>query len=347
MFIIKRVKQSEEILQKKKEFDGYLVFGTRSFNKRTKRNKHIDSDKKLAWDFFIDKKTGLLKEEMAKNRNCPICGKRNFETLFNKDGFIHVKCKCGFIFVNPTASDKYRDVFFRDIYKSWIEVLLTNDEVLIDSKKFKYGLEFIENNIDSKKNKGFIVDIGAGSGLFLKTARDKGWKVSAVEFNQKSIENIKKLGIEVFNKPLEEGIYLPDSVDVVTIWEVLEHVNYPNEFIKEIRNILKPGGYLFVCVPNINALVTRILHEKSGTFGGFTHVNFFSIDTLSKLLQNHKFDVLISDNAISELGSIKNYLSYEDPYTSDSSFNLDFLTPRYLYEHDLGSRIFMLGRKKE
>lgn len=308
---------------------------------------NVESDQKLVLDFFIDNKTGLLKEEMAENRNCPICGRKNFKTLFIKEGFIHVKCDCGFIFVNPTASDKYRDIFFRDIYTSWTEVLLTSDEVMIDSKKFEFGLEFIENYICNTKNKRFIVDIGAGSGLFLKIARDNGWKVSGVEFNKKSIENIKKLGIEVFNKPLEKNIYPHNSVDVVAIWEVLEHINHPNDFVKEIRNILKPDGYLFVCVPNICALVTRILHEKSGTFGGFSHVNFFSIDTLTKLLQKHKFEVLIVDTAISELGSIKNYLSYEDPYTCDSSFNLDLLTPKYLYENDLGSRIFMLCRKRE
>lgn len=284
---------------------------------------------------------------MAINRICPICGRKKFETLFIKEGFVHVKCSCGFIFVTPTADDKYRDVFFRDIYTSWAEVLLTSEEVMVDTKKFRYGLDFIEKNIGILKNKDLIVDIGAGSGLFLKIARDNGWKVSGVEFNKKSIESINKLGIEVFNKPLEEGIYPRNYVDVVTIWEVLEHINNPNEFIKEISNILKPGGYLFVCVPNIGALITRILHEKSGTFGGFTHVNFFSIDTLSKLLNKHKFEVLVVDTAISELGSIKNYLSYEDPYTSDSSFDLEIITPKYLYENDLGSRIFMLCRKKE
>ena len=138
----------------------------------------------------------------------------------------------------------------------------------------------------------------------------------------------------------------PNSVDVVTTWEVLEHINEPNEFIGQIRNILKPGGLLFVCVPNINALVTRILHEKAWTFGGHAHVSFFSIETLSRLLEKHEFEILETDTVISELGTIKNYLSYEDAYSGESSLELDFLTPAYLYEHNLGSRIFMLARKE-
>jgi 2-polyprenyl-3-methyl-5-hydroxy-6-metoxy-1,4-benzoquinol methylase len=341
---MKRIEQTEERLQRKNEFDGSLVFGTRDFNKRTRRNEHVNHSKRLARDFFIDPQSGLLYNHMAENRDCPICGGKEFDTLFVKDGFCHVKCRCGFIFVNPTASDKYRDKFFRDIYQTWTEVLLTPEEEVIDTCKFNYGLEFIENHIGG--NKGLIVDAGAGSGLFLKIARDAGWKVSGVEFNQKAVENIRNLGIEVFDKALEEGIYAPNSVDVVTIWEVLEHINMPDEFIKQIRNILNPGGLLFVCVPNINALVTRILHEEARTFGGHTHVNFFSIGTLSRLLEKHGFEALETDTVISELGTIKNYLSYEDPYGGESSLELDFLTPEYLYKHNLGSRIFMLARKK-
>jgi 2-polyprenyl-3-methyl-5-hydroxy-6-metoxy-1,4-benzoquinol methylase len=330
-------------VQRKNEFDGSLVFGTRAFNKRTRRDEHIDQSAKQVRDFFIDPETGLLYKHMAEDRDCPICGGKEFDTLFIKDGFHHVKCGCGFIMVNPTANDENRDRFFSAEYESWTNVLLTPEEELVDTKKFRYGLEFIEGHTGG--NKGLIVDIGAGTGLFLEVAREAGWKVSAVEYNQKAVEAIRSIGIEVFDKALEEGIYAPDSVDIVTIWEVLEHINDPNEFIRGIRNILKPDGLLFICVPNINALVTRILHEKSRTFGGSAHVNFFSIETLSRLLTKHGFQVLETDTVISELGTIRNYLSYEEPYSGQSPLELDFLTPEYLYQHNLGSRIFMLARK--
>lgn len=255
-----------------------------------------------------------------------------------------MKCPvCNFIYVNPSASDQYRDHFFKDVYQSWTEVLLTPEQELIDTNKYNYGLEFIET---MRPSKGLLVDIGAGSGLFLKVARDHGWDVSGVEFNSKGVENIKSMGIEVFDKPLEDEIYRSGSVDVVSIWEVLEHINTPNEFLRQISTILKPGGLLFICVPNINALVTSILHEKARTFGGHTHVNFFSITTLSAMLKNNGFSVLAKDTVISELGTIKNYLSYEEPYSGSADLGLDFLTPEYLYRNDLGSRILLLCQKE-
>lgn len=212
---MKRMEQSEERLQRKNQFDGSLVFGTRVFNKRTRRDEYVDYSKRQVRDFFVDTQTGLLYEHMAHdNRDCPICGGKEFDTIFLKDGFRHVKCNCGFIFVNPTASDKYRDKFSSEICQTWTDVLLTPEQELIDTRKFRYGLEFIENHITAG---GLVVDIGAGTGLFLKVVRDAGWRVSAVEPNQKAAEIIRNLDIEVFDKALRKGMYVPNSGMVQTI----------------------------------------------------------------------------------------------------------------------------------
>jgi hypothetical protein len=133
---------------------------------------------------------------------------------------------------------------------------------------------------------------------------------------------------------------------VVTLWEVLEHINDVNKFLTNVYKIMKTGALLYICVPNIDALVTRIMHEKSGTFAGYSHVNFFNINTLGQLCKKHGFQILETDSFISEIGTIKNYLCYQDPYNGNADLSLDFLTPEYLYENNLGSRIAMLCRKK-
>jgi hypothetical protein len=194
---------NEEI---KNSFDGSMVYGTKKFNRDTGRNDHYETAVKQATAFFIDQATGVLKEDMAEHRACPICGVMDSDELFTKDGFRHAMCSCGFIFVNPTAKDEYRDEFFRDKYQTWTGVLLTDHQASIDYKKFSYGLQFIGAHV---RGKGLMVDIGAGSGLFLKAARDVGWRVSGVEFNTSAVEHIKSMGIEVFDKPLEDGASMP------------------------------------------------------------------------------------------------------------------------------------------
>lgn len=331
----------KERLLIKNSFDGSLVYGTRKFNKNTGRNSHIDMAVQQASDFFIDSETGNLKSEMAEHRSCPVCNAKEQAVVFTKDGFCHVKCQCGFIFVNPTASDIFRDRFFSEIYETWTGVLQSKEQEALDRKKFSFGMDIIESFAHKK---GRIVDIGAGTGLFLDICRERGWDVSGVEFNKKAVGHIRSLGIEVFDQPLEHGIYKESSLDCAAIWEVLEHINDPTRFLDQIKAILKPGGLLFVCVPNVNSLVTRILHEKARTFGGSSHVNFFSIETLKTFLENQGFEVLESDTMISELGTIKNHLSFEEPYSGVSDIDWDFLTPEYLYDNNLGSRIIMLAR---
>jgi hypothetical protein len=62
-------------------------------------------------------------------------------------------------------------------------------------------------------------------------------------------------------------------------------------------------------------------------------------------LEKHGFKTIAYDTAISELGTIKNFLSYEEPYSGTAELNLDFLTPEYLYRHQLGSRIVLVAQK--
>lgn len=332
----------DEKLRIKNSFDGCLIYGTKEFNELTGRNKLENPETEQFTDFFIDPKTKMLKEKMAEYRNCPICGCDENELIFVKGGFRHVRCQCEFIYVNPTAQDKFREEFFRDIYHSWTEVLLTEEQIKIDNIKFEYGLNIIE---PYKNAKGLLVDIGAGTGQFLKIARDRGWGVCGIEFNKKAVEQIQSLGIDVVDKPLEDSTLEETSVDVITLWEVLEHINDINGFMTNVSCILKSGGLLFICVPNINALVTRVLHEKSGTFAGYSHVNFFSIDSLGSLCEKHGFKILETDTIISEIGTIKNHLCYQDSYSGDANLPLDFLTPEYLYDNNLGSRIIILCRK--
>ena len=329
---------------KKNGFDGSLLYGVKDFNKKTSRDDHIDEATSLQTDFFIDPNTSELHKHMQEHRSCPICENGSDTLVFAKDGFRHVKCDhCDFIYVNPTANDEFRDKFFSKKYESWTEVLLVSEQERVDRLKFIYGLDLVENNITQKKK---IVDIGAGSGLFLETAREKDWDVSGVEFNQKAVESIRSKNIEVFDQPLEDGIYKENSVQVVTLWEVLEHINHPNIFLKQVWNILEESGILLICVPNINALVTRLLHEKARTFGGSSHVNFFSIKTLSQIVEKVGFKVIETDTMISELGTINNHLLFNDHYHGPGNGDLEFLTPEFIYENELGSRILLLATKQ-
>jgi SAM-dependent methyltransferase len=115
--------------------------------------------------------------------------------------------------------------------------------------------------------KGRLLDVGCGDGRFLRHAKEQGFEVWGIDFDKKSVENVKRnLGIDtVFAMGLEEFYeYAKEKnlkFDVITFFEVLEHQDKPREFLEMVRGLLKEGGYIAGSVPNRERLL-REIHWK-------------------------------------------------------------------------------------
>ncbi|MBW1657402.1 class I SAM-dependent methyltransferase [Flavobacterium quisquiliarum] len=104
------------------------------------------------------------------------------------------------------------------------------------------------NLINSEQpQKGKLLDIGAGTGDFLLTAKNNGWDTIGVEPSERAKNSAKQKGISF----VEEISSLENnSLDVITMWHVLEHVPDLEHQIQELKRLLKPTGTLIVAVPN-------------------------------------------------------------------------------------------------
>lgn len=101
------------------------------------------------------------------------------------------------------------------------------------------------------KKEHSVLDIGCGSGTFLqRLKKDIGSKVKGLEFNTKALEECHKKGIEVYPVPIQEFSKSDEKFDVITYFEVLEHIDSPLDFIESSLKSLKPGGKLIIGVPN-------------------------------------------------------------------------------------------------
>ena len=330
-----------ERMEAKNAFDGSLVFGTKTFNKRTGRDRHLDH-RQRAREFFVDIASGQLRPGLTQPRSCPACeGRENIE-IFVKDGFPHVRCQhCEMVYVTPMPSEEALLKFYEE-ESSWTEVLFSTEQVDLDKKKFAYGLQLIQHY----KGRGDLLDIGCGPGFFLEAARDCGWQVAGMEMNERCVVLLQELDIPVHTEPLEESTLPANSFECVSMWEVLEHLQEPRVALERIHQLLRPGGVLLICVPNFGSLINRILHEEAGTFSGYTHINFFTIDTLTRMQQDCGFEVVEKESVITELGSINNYLSFEHPYFGEGETVMPHLTPQYIHENMLGSRLLTVARSQ-
>jgi SAM-dependent methyltransferase len=153
------------------------------------------------------------------------------------------------------------------------------------------------------EGKGKILDIGAGRGELLRAACEAGWSAVGIEPSASFAEYAARYsGAEIKREPLEQCNF-PDAIfDVVVLSAVLEHVYNPDEIIKEIARILRPGGALFLDVPNEQGLYFRVgnLYQRlrgrdwtvnlAPTFEPF-HVFGFNAGALRKLVAKHGFTV--------------------------------------------------------
>ena len=148
-----------------------------------------------------------------------------------------------------------------------------------------------------------LLDVGCGSGLFLELARRRAWRIEGVEFS----EQLAARAREQFRVPILAGDFAAvtlerSAYDVVTMWDLLEHVTDPVGTLAKVREILRPGGVLVVLTINSASLFNRIgdlgYRASLGRFSrplellyDARHNFYFTLETLEALIDRAGFRV--------------------------------------------------------
>jgi SAM-dependent methyltransferase len=138
--------------------------------------------------------------------------------------------------------------------------------------------------------KGIILDIGSGTGYFASAMKEAGWAVIGIEVNIMAREySIKKFGIDVLPPDAIKNIS-DESIDCITLWHSLEHLEGLNDTFIEIRRLLTPGGICLVALPNICSFDSEYYKQFWAGYDVPRHLWHFSIDTFRKLSDNYRFE---------------------------------------------------------
>jgi len=238
---------------------------------------------------LIDANSGKLSQKYGLYRECPLCGSDNATLLFTKSGFDFVRCRsCTFVYVNPIVDEnRISNVHVMDslnYLKSKI------DPSQIAGK----WAERILNTLGKHKLNGRLLDVGCSTGLFLRAARNYGWEVMGIEMNEAAARKGREtFGVNVVCQKFEDASLPSNHFDVVTFHQVLEHLPTPLTSLRKAHWILKPGGVVFVGVPNIDSFIIKVLKEKHRHFAGKGHINYFDPTTLRKMIQNAGFSEIV------------------------------------------------------
>jgi 2-polyprenyl-3-methyl-5-hydroxy-6-metoxy-1,4-benzoquinol methylase len=146
-------------------------------------------------------------------------------------------------------------------------------------------------NLERKLNlpgSGRVLDIGCATGALLRMLKNRGWTVEGVELSGPQAEYCKSRGLDVRQGAVEECSFSPASFDVVLASHLIEHLNNPDTFVREVRRILKPQGRFYVTTPNIHGLQARLFKNRWRS-AIFDHLYLFSTRTLRLLLEQRGF----------------------------------------------------------
>ncbi|MGM5469135.1 class I SAM-dependent methyltransferase [Flavobacteriaceae bacterium LMO-SS05] len=137
-----------------------------------------------------------------------------------------------------------------------------------------------------------LLDVGCGTGDFLKIAKQNHWSVSGIEPNEKARELAnKKTDNSVFrNEQLLK--FKPNSFDVITLWHVLEHLPKPEEHMSIFNRLLKPTGTLVIAVPNYKSYDAQHYKNYWAAYDVPRHLWHFSKNAISKLAISNTMTVV-------------------------------------------------------
>lgn len=127
-----------------------------------------------------------------------------------------------------------------------------------------YAVTFTKKNFPKKSA---ILDVGCGGGEFLTQLKKEGFSIlSATDMDQYFDPSASNIEFKKTNFCYEKLPWGDNSFDVVTAWEVFEHLENPHFIAREIERILKPGGTLVISMPNVFHIISRLVFLKTGDF---------------------------------------------------------------------------------
>jgi SAM-dependent methyltransferase len=138
-----------------------------------------------------------------------------------------------------------------------------------------------------------VLDVGAATGLFLHEMALSGWETAGVELvGSAAAIARRRFGLEVFQGTLADAPYGPETFDVVTFWDVLEHTYSPKEELICAAQLLRPHGIVALSVPNWDSVDRRLFGRHWQGLDSPRHLYVFSRPTLTRLLKESGFGEL-------------------------------------------------------
>lgn len=259
-------------------------------------------------------KTRLVEDQMELVP-CNLCGASTHEKLLEASDakyggvgvFTVVRCRgCRLVFTNPRPTKEIIGRYYSTGYRPY-ELDPREHESRPGAllRRLAFGqrplqpLGWVYNSLvyraflPPETEPGLVLDVGCGTGAYLKEWQHLGWRVVGLEPHEQSAAHARQiLGAEVHNGSVEEVALPAATFDVITMCHSLEHIYSPKGVLTQLGHALRPGGRLLLMVPNFASWLRLLFGARWMSLEVPRHLYHFEAPTLARLLRSAGFRVL-------------------------------------------------------
>jgi len=241
-----------------------------------------------------------VKHQMENIKTCPICGSTKLETalktkdyFLSQESFTISKCKrCDFHFTNPRPKESDLGRYYKS--EEYISHSNSNKGLfgLLYQTVRNYTLKEKYELVNRKKRGNKILDIGCATGQLLHVFKDRGWNCIGIEPDEAARDFAKsEYDLSVFSpEKLQE--FEPHSFDVISMWHVLEHVSDLDTRMKELKNLIKDNGFVFIALPNLESWDAQHYGKYWAGLDVPRHLYHFTKSDVKTLFEKHQFEMV-------------------------------------------------------
>lgn len=269
-------------------FKDYKIFDINPSLLRSKnfyKNFIIDERKS-----FWEKRKKLNKS--IKNSECFLCNnKKNNKLFLTHDSYNLMECNnCKNIFANIFINEDFIELVYNNsLYEESTEREILNTYEYRKNKFGKERFDYIKEKCNFNIKEHNLLDLGCGVGYFLKYLTELNIDCKGLELTDFLVNFCKNQKLNVSNNLLEEE---KNTYNIITMFDVLEHLSTPITFFSTANKKLKKGGYILAYTPNIHSFAFKFQQGKQNLLLPYEHLCFYNEESLNFLATNTGFEII-------------------------------------------------------
>ena len=242
--------------------------------------------------------TSPVPAEDMRETPCLFCGVQDESVRFQDGAFRVVECRrCGHVYVNPRLSpERLHEMYQEEYWNSDRAKDFGYTQYLAEASLYLRTYAMRSQVIDTYKQRpGTVLDVGCAAGFFLKVMADKGWNTTGIEISSKMVAYAREqLGLGDVRRGDLLSIEFADDVrfDVVTLWDVIEHLERPDLHLAKAASLLADDGILVLETQNVASRWARLLGPRWQHYKHEEHLYHFHPGSLARLLADAGLEVL-------------------------------------------------------